>query len=84
MAQESQTWISPYQRDGTMTLIFNSLSQWLSAPIFPDGISLGDPGSPNVYDPTTGALTTAAPIGVLTWNGTNLLVYVDGTLVKTL
>lgn len=84
MAQDSPTWISPYQGDGTLTLILNSLSQFLAAPIFPAGISLGDPGSPDVYDPATGALVTPAPIGVLTWDGTNLLVTVAGTIVKTL
>lgn len=36
------TWVSPAATTGTMGMIFNSLTQWLLNPQFPQGIYLGD------------------------------------------
>lgn len=95
-SQASPTWVCPYNFNGDLALAFASLSQWLAtAPIFPNGITIGDPNNQGVFDPASGAMTTPPWATLLTagvhggqlafdWDGTNLLVYYDGVLVKTL
>lgn len=93
--QNSPTWINPRPKVGSgLEPIFMSLSTWLSNPTFPNGVTLGN-GTPASYSSATGAMTSPAVAQLLTansisgqlafdWDGTNLLVYFNGTLVKTL
>lgn len=93
--QESPTWINPYpNNERVLQPVFQSLSSWLANPTFPNGITIGN-GTPASFSSTTGAMTAPAVAQLLTansisgqlafdWNGTNLKVYFNGTLVKTL
>lgn len=54
------TWVAPAATTGTMGMVFNSLTQWLLNPEFPNGVNLGNAPDPAANLPAAATTTQVA------------------------